>query len=462
MGVPLLAGSLVEYVMYIADSVMVGRLGTDHLAAVAIGGMVSEILWAFTWTVAAAVQTFVSQRYGRQTAEGIDDPAVLRNSTAEAARIGVIFGAAAGFAALAVSFLSRPVISILLDDQQTIRLSMEYVGVLRWSMVPAAVFFALYGFLSGLGKTRTLMIATIITNIFNIIANYLLIYGKFFFPRLEIRGAALGTLFAQCLGLIFLTLVILSRRELREYRIFRLLKPKASEDRIGLFSGIFKAWLPVTVQNIGAFCVFLVYEGLVSRFGTVHLAVIHIVFLLIWAGKSISGGIAQGGSILVGNNLGRGDKAAAQVYVLACLILGVVTGLALAAAGLLFPKALLAPFRPETETLLHGIKALRFFAPFMFVGTAAYSLEVIFTFNGRGALVLGADLLSHGLFTLAFSWTAVLFFHGGILVVWTGYALYLASFSLLLFAVFLSGKWIGREIVKPPEDKQAVPSSPED
>lgn len=447
IGAPLLAGALVEYIMYIADSVMVGRLGTEHLAAVAVGGMAAEILWAFTWTVAPAVQTFVSRRYGAQTAGGSADrrPAATAH-TGEAVQTGMVFGITAGAAALAASVLARPVLAALIESPATVDLAMEYVRVVRWSMVPAAVFFGMYGFLSGIGRTRTLMIATVLTNVLNIALNYLLIYGKASFPALGIRGAALGTFLAQGAGLLFITTIIFSRKDLRAYRIFHIFSRKSSGARTGLLAGIFKAWLPVTLQNIGAFCIFLVYEGLVSRFGTVHLGVIHIVFLLTWAGKSISGGFSQGGSILVGNSLGRGDKVEARQYARACLFIGVITGFLLAAASLLFPDLLLRAFNPDAETLVQGRQALRFFALFMFAGTAGYALETVFTFNGWGSYVLTVDLISHSLFTLGFSWAAVLLFHAGIRTVWTGYGIYLAVFTALLAAGFFSMKWANRKV----------------
>lgn len=435
-----MAGLLVEYVMYIADSVMVGRLGTEHLAAVAVGGMVSEILWAFTWTVAAAVQTFVSRRYGAQTAAGTEDKTAAALYTGQAARLGSFFGFLAGGLALTASTLAGPLLKALIDNANTVTLAMRYVRIIRWSMVPAAVFFAAYGFLAGIGKTKTIMIATILTNVLNIAFNYMLIYGKFSCPRMEIRGAALGTFLAQVFGLCFVAVIILSRKDLRQYQLFHRRESRAPR----LLADMAGAWLPVTGQNIGAFFIFLVYEGIVSSFGTVHLAVVHIIFLLTWAGKTVTGGLAEGGSILVGNHLGRGERKEARRYVYACLYIGSVVGAVLLAANLLVPGLILKIFNPEPEALEQGKKALRFFAVFICLGTAGYSLETIFTHNGWGSFVLAADIVSHVAFTLGFSWLALRFFDAGIRTVWTGYGIYLAVFAALLLAGMASGRWADR------------------
>ena len=437
LGAPLMAGLLVEYVMYIADSVMVGRLGTEYLAAVAIGGMVSEILWAFTWTVAVAVQTFVSRRYGIQTASEVTDRHDLILDTGWAARTGFLFGFLAGCIALGASTLAQPLLSVLIEDETTVSLAMQYVQIIRWSMLPAAVFYAAYGFLAGIGKTRIIMAATILTNALNILINYFLIYGALNFPRMGIRGAALGTLLAQCFGLMFIAVVFFAQSEFRQYRIFT----GGTIRHFHLLMDMIKAWVPVTAQNIAAFFVFLVYEGLISRFGTIHLAVIHIIFVLTWAGKTVSGGLAEGGSILVGNNLGRGDRKEAQRYVYACLYIGLVVGAVLLAVNLLIPGIILKIFNPEPQVYTQGLKSLRFFAIFICLGTVGYSLEIVFTHNGWGSFVLLADLASHIIFTLGFSWAAVSYFNTGIRTVWTGYGVYLAVFAVLLLVGFASGRW---------------------
>ena len=66
LGAPLLAGLVSEFLMIIADSVMVGRLGTDYLAAIGIASMFGELLWVIVWPMAPGTQAIVARRFGRQ------------------------------------------------------------------------------------------------------------------------------------------------------------------------------------------------------------------------------------------------------------------------------------------------------------------------------------------------------------------------------------------------------------
>jgi len=113
LGSPLLAGIFAEYIMYIADSVMIGRLGTDYLAAVAVGGIVAEMLWAFAWTTAPGTQALASRRFGVQGENSFE-------FTGQVIDNGILFGVLVGFLAVIVSFWARDFLSLLIKTPRTV------------------------------------------------------------------------------------------------------------------------------------------------------------------------------------------------------------------------------------------------------------------------------------------------------------------------------------------------------
>ncbi len=66
LGAPLLAVLISEFLMILADSAMVGRLGTDYLAAIVIASMFGELLWVIVWPMAIGTHTIAVKRLGRQ------------------------------------------------------------------------------------------------------------------------------------------------------------------------------------------------------------------------------------------------------------------------------------------------------------------------------------------------------------------------------------------------------------
>jgi Na+-driven multidrug efflux pump len=68
LGAPLLAGNLATYLMKVVDLAMLGRLGTETLAAAGIATLTTGVLYTFVWPVSLGVQALGSRRYGRQQA----------------------------------------------------------------------------------------------------------------------------------------------------------------------------------------------------------------------------------------------------------------------------------------------------------------------------------------------------------------------------------------------------------
>lgn len=434
LGYPLLAGMFAEYIMYIADSIMVGRLGTGYLAAVAVGGLVVEILWVFAWTLAPAVQTICSRRFGTQD-EG------TASFTGKVFDTGIIFGLLAGVLTLLTSFLAETVLSALIHTQATVDLSMEYIRIIRWSIPISALFYVIYGFLAGIKKTKQVMYATIGTNLLNVFINYILIFGKFGSPARGIRGAAWGTLVAQAAGLIYFAALVLLSKELKPYKLFQF---KGLTKNLFIDTG--RAWIPLCLQYIFSHTIFLVYEGLISRFGAVYLAAIHIILSVFWFGKTIVGGFAEGASILVGNSLGRKEKREAVRYTYSSIGLGTIIGVILFVLCMFFPELLVKIFNSEADTVAAGSAALRYFAAFILVGSIGHSIEMVFTHNGWGNFVFIADFSSNLILTLGFTTLVMNVFNGGIKAAWTGYALYIIVFSLVLTAGFFSMRWTMRVV----------------
>ncbi len=429
LGSPLLAGMFAEYIMMISDTIMVGRLGTDYLAAVAIGGLMAEILWVFAWTMAPAVQALVSRRYGARN----DFPMLF---TGQVFNAGLLFSMAAGIVTFAVSYISNPVLNGLIRDKMTLDFALEYIRIIRWSIPISGLYYAIYGFLAGTKHTNQVMFATVGMNALNVVLNYIFIFGKLGFPAMGISGAAWGTLIACTAGLIYFIMLTALSPIFKDYKLFSF----RQIPRI-LYFDIGKTWFPLCIQHIFAHAIFLVYEGIISRFGAVHLAVIHIVLSIYWFGKTIVGGFAEGAAILVGHALGEGNKKEAVRFAYTGIILGLGIGIAVYLLSMFQPALLVGVFNSEPETIEAGSRALRFFALFILIGCAGHCTEMVFSHNGWSKFVLVADIICNIGLTFGFTTIAFNLFHAPLHTIWSGYALYIVAFTAVLFGGFFSMKW---------------------
>ena len=440
LGAPLLAGLISEFCMYLSDSAMVGRLGTEYLAAMAIAVMFAEILWIIIWPLAPATQTIASRKYGRATAIDQKDGHGYQKqiiSTGDVFNNSLLLALGAGALAVLLAMLCTPFLSLVLDDPGLIPLIDSYVNIVKWAMPVAGVFYGLYGFLAAINLTIPIMIATIGLNVLNIVFNYILIFGKLGCPALGMEGAAIGTVLAQGLGTIYLAGYVLVSKDVRQYKCFfiKRFNPKVLKTLI-------KTGTPITGQLVVVFVIYLYYETLIANLGTVYLAATHIVFTVFLLKRTIVGGFAEGGSILVGNNLGRQNRTEAVRYAFAAEWIGIAIALFLFMLIIIFPENIVRVFNTETQTITVGTQALRFFAVFMLIDVIGYPFEVIFTHNGWARFVFFAGIGTHFVFLLGLSLILLNFFGMGIYAAWSAFAIQIVFYMAILTTGFFSKKWL--------------------
>ena len=444
LGAPLLVGLISEFLMILADSAMVGRLGTEYLAAIGIASMFGELLWVIVWPMAPGTQTIASRRFGRQRKNnGHNDRDLkdLSQKTGDVLDNAIIVAVAVGLAAIIVALFAKSILSMLLNEDALIPLAHGYISTLKWLMPLAGIFYAIYGFLAAINQTKVIMVATIGLNLLNILFNYILIFGKFGFPALGIVGAALGTVLAQGLGTLFLVVYILLAPSVKIYGClqFRSL-------RWDIFVDLFRSTSPIIFQLSIALILFLYYETIVANIGTLYLAATHIVFTVFVLKRAILGGFAEGGSILVGNALGEGQEDEAVRFAYATELMAILIGAALFVFILLFPENIVRIFNPEPELVGVGSDALRFFAVFIFIEAIGFPFEVLFTHNGWGRFVLISEIITNSIFVVGLTLLLTRGFGFGIYGAWSAFAVYLVFHSLFMFAGFFSKRWLNTEV----------------
>jgi len=447
LGAPLLAGMVSEFFMYIADSAMVGRLGTDHLAAIAIATLYGEIMWVIVWPFAPGTQALAARRYGQlQDAVGADDSTknILYRRTGKILDNSLVVSFTAGLAAMVMAVFSEQILELLLDDQQLIPLAESYIRIIKYAMPLAGIFYSFYGFLAAINMTRAIMVATVGLNILNILFNYILIFGKFGFSAMGIEGAAIGTVLAQALGATYLIGYVFISKRTRVYRCCRF-----QSLQWALIKDIFIASCPMIAQLGLVLSVIFYYETIIAGFGTIYLAVTHIIFTMFILNRTLVGGFAEGGSILIGNHLGRGEHKAAIQYAYATLYIAFFFGVLLMIVLWVFPESIVKVFNQELETVALGAAGLKFFMPFVFINIIAFPFEIIFTHNGWGKFPLVTELFSIVIFALGLTLLLTRYFDMGIYAAWLSLGLYMVCYSILLCGGFMSKRWLHVTVESP-------------
>jgi putative MATE family efflux protein len=320
LAVPAFLALVAEPLFLLADSAIIGHLGTTQLAGL---GVASAAL-------ITAANIFVFLAYGttsivaRQVGAGSERNAVGAGIDGLwlAIAIGVLTGA------LVASF-AAPLCALFGASPAALEQAVTYLRVSAFGIPAMLVALAVTGVLRGLQDTRTPLVASVVGFSSNIVLNLLLVYGL----HMGIAGSAIGTVLAQC-GMATALVLVVTRRA---RQLGASLRPHPGRVLRAALDGV-----PLLVRTLALRFVLLVTTWVASGLGDVPLAA-YQVSATVWTFLAFAlDALAIAGQALTGKALGAGDIAGARSATRTMLLWGVVGGgllgvLVLAAHSLLPP-----------------------------------------------------------------------------------------------------------------------------
>lgn len=337
--VALVLQNVVTLSVNLADNVMLGAYSETALAGAAAVNQIQFVYQQLLMGLGDGVVIFGSQYWGRK------QTGPMKQISAVAMRAGVVL---AVILFTAVSIAPINMVGLFTTDSEIIAAGASYLKWIRFTYLFFAVTQILLATLRSVETVRIAFQLSIMTLLVNCGINYLLIFGKFGFPTLGIRGAAVGTLTARILEVIVLFL-FLAKKETR-------LKLRLS-DYLRIDGKMCKDYFRITVPML--LCQGL--WGLNTALQTVilgHMTAIAIaansaastLFLLI---KSASTGAAAAASVLIGKTIGEGNLETVKLYAkrLQRIFLGIGICSGIVLFFLRIPFLSLYDLQPETMEL---------------------------------------------------------------------------------------------------------------
>ena len=222
--------------MSIADVAMVGRMGTEALAATGMGSMMFWGALSLTMGIRTAVQTVTARRLGQN----------LYKESGFALRNGLVLASAYSIpTSIFVWFYSHNIVQFFIKDSVATPLTVDYVSILFIGLMFSSYSFVFQGFFTGIEKTKVHMKVTITSNILNVYLNAGFIYGSsevraffiehlpslsffavfwdwFNFPALGVKGAAVATLISSVWMTAHYATSLLSKEIKQKFSIFEV------------------------------------------------------------------------------------------------------------------------------------------------------------------------------------------------------------------------------------------------
>lgn len=290
LATPIMMGSLGHLLVGLIDDIMVGRLGPIELAATSLGNSLIFIALSIGIGFSFAITPLIAESDGEKDIE--KGRGIFQH--------GMILMTILGVSLYVMLLFLKPLLNYLDQPEEVVVLAIPYYEIVALSMIPLMIFQGLKQFTDGLSLTKYAMYATIVTNVANMILNFALIYGIWIFPRLEIVGAALGTLLSRFVMISFMIFVMKKSGKFDAY----LVKLKFVEIKKSFFRKIMKLGFPTALQmlfEVGLFTASILLAGTLGAFSQ---AANQIALKLTSTTFMIAVGIGVAAMVRVGNQKG--------------------------------------------------------------------------------------------------------------------------------------------------------------
>jgi multidrug resistance protein, MATE family len=299
LAVPLAGAQLAQAATTFVDTVMMGLLGSSTLAAGGLGAAVFHSLVLISTGIISAVSPLVATAYGANQSAVVGK--VVRQGLWLAVGLAIPIALLIWFAD---SWLLR-----LGQEPSTVSMAQPYLRSIVWGVLPALGFALLRSFVTALSQPRPVILIMLAGTVFNIGANYVLMFGKLGFPVLGLAGigwASTISLWGMFLALVF---HILTQPRYRMYQVFRDL-PRI-ERRI--FLELMQVGLPIGVLSAVETGMFTITTFLMGQLGTAMLAAHQVAMQTAIITFMVPLGISLANTVRVGQRLGQQDATGARL-----------------------------------------------------------------------------------------------------------------------------------------------------
>ncbi|MFJ3200334.1 MATE family efflux transporter [Streptomyces sp. NPDC086989] len=418
LAVPAFGALVAEPLFVMADSAIVGHLGTPQLAGLGIAAALLTTAVSVFVFLAYATTAAVSRRVGAG-----DLPAAIRQGMD-----GIWLALLIGAVVVAVVLPTAPWLISLFGASDTVApYAVTYLRISALGIPAMLMVLAATGVLRGLQDTRTPLYVAIGGFALNAGLNGALVYGAGF----GIAGSAWGTVIAQCaMAGVYLLVVVRGAR-----RHGASLRPDAAGIRACAQAGA-----PLLVRTLCLRAVLIIATAVAARLGDADVAA-HQILLSLWSLLAFAlDAIAIAGQAIIGRYLGAADTEGAKAVCRRMVQWGIASGIVLGALVIVARPLFIPLFTGDPAVEAALLPALLVVALSQPVSGIVFVLDGVLMGAGDGRYLAWAMLVTLAVFTPAALLVPTL--GGGLTTLWWAMALMMLVRMATLQLRARSGRWL--------------------
>ena len=329
------------------DSLMVSSMGASAVAAVGLTTQPKFMGLALFFAMNVSVSALVARRRGEKN----------QRSANQILLVAILFVIVATVVISSACVMwANEIINFCGSAPETHEPAVIYYRIIMGCMIFNVLSMVINAAQRGSGNTMIAMRTNIVSNVVNIIANYLLIQGHLGFPALGIAGAAIATVFGTVIACI-MSFASLFRRDgfvsiyyIMEQQIRPALEPVISIIKLG-----FSVFIEQILMRVG----FMSTAMMAAKMGTNALAAHQVGMNILGLTFSFGDGMQVAAVALIGRSLGEGSPDKAKAYGKTCRMIGLGISCVLAVVYFFGGEWLYHLFFTEQEIVAIGVMIIR-------------------------------------------------------------------------------------------------------
>jgi multidrug resistance protein, MATE family len=387
LSLPLVAGHAGNQLMSVVDTAMVGRVSAAALGGVGVGNAVYFFLACFGLGCVLGIDAPVSQ------AIGAGEEARARRVFWHGVRVGVYVGIPLTILVALGPLLLGPVGV----DAGTVGETSRYLLGRLPNMIPFLVMVAQRSYLQARGVTLPIVMATIVANVVNVVANTFLIFGDealvwmglpaIGLPALGVLGAGIATTLASLASMTILGLAIA--------RVPAPADPQRRRQDRALLGTILRLGVPFALQTIAEVGVFALTSVLAARMSATAVAAHQLAITLASFTFTVTLGIGAAAAVRVGHHIGKGDTPGARRAGFTAIGLSAAFMAVPAVAFLLFPHGFARLLSNDPSILAAAVPLVMIAAVFQLSDGIQATATGALRGAGDARVPLAANVLGH-------------------------------------------------------------------
>ena len=422
IAIPSIVSNITVPLLGLIDAAIVGHLGAaSYIGAIAVGGMLFNIIYWIFGFLRMGTSGMTSQAYGQK------DEAETMRILARSFLIGLLI-------ALALIILQYPIERIaflfIKATPEVEKLASTYFRICIWGAPAVLGLYSISGWCIGMQNSRFPMYVAITQNIVNILVSLMLVYGL----GMKIEGVAIGTLVAQYAGLLMAIGLWSSHfKRLLPYVQLRTLFAQ------GAFRRFFQVNRDIFFRTLCLVAVTMYFTSAGAAQGDVVLAVNTLLMHFFTFFSYIMDGFAYSGEALAGKYIGANDRPALQQMIRHLFVWGITLALASTLIYGIGGKEFLSLITNEQNVIAASSTYFYWVLAIPLAGFAAFLYDGIFI----GATATG--LMLRAMFVASVAFFGIYFGCRGLI---GNHALWLAFITYLALRGIMQG-FLGRKIIHP-------------